>query len=465
MEGLQPKLVVLMIGTNNGNAAEDLALGIKTIIADINEPSPASRILLLASAASAASAAIGAESVASTISHLTRLNIELALMTSSLCVLRRSPMRRLIIALLTSLSLLPVYAGDAQPSAPKPPPVVSPEVQVDRSVTFRIKASQATKVEVRGQWTKEPLALTKGEHDVWSATSAPIAAGVWEYSMVLDGVAMIDPGNSAIKPMREPRTSILALSGTPTAAWDFQDVPHGTVHSHVYQSQAFNAPREVSIYTPPGYETSTAVYPLLVLQHGSGDNQETWTAHGKAHFIFDNLIASKRAQPMVVLMLNGHAPAVSRAGDPAQRWLQSMEGFRHELSQDALPLVERLYRVAKKPEQRAIAGLSMGGGQSLGAGLTLDGFGWIGAFSAAAPPTSMIDAALADAATTNARLRLLWIAIGKDDFLLKRNEEFIALLKDKGIRHEYLLTEGGHSWPVWRQYLVDFLPRLFVSSP
>jgi len=167
----------------------------------------------------------------------------------------------------------------------------------------------------------------------------------------------------------------------------------------------------------------------------------------------------------VVLMLNGHAPAVSRAEDPAQRWLQSMEKFRHELTQDALPLVERLYRVAKKPEQRAIAGLSMGGGQSLGAGLTLDGFGWIGAFSAAAPPTSMIDAALADAATTNARLRLLWIAIGKDDFLLKRNEEFIALLKDKGIRHEYLLTEGGHSWPVWRQYLVDFLPRLFVSSP
>lgn len=374
-------------------------------------------------------------------------------------------MRHLIIALLTILSSLPVYAGDDKPAAPKPPPVVSPQIQADRSVTFRIKAPQAKEVVVRGQWAKEPLALTKGEHDVWSATSAPIPSGVWEYSLVVDGVAMIDPGNSAIKPMREPRTSILTLSGTPSALWDFQDVPHGTVHNHVYQSKAFGSPREVAVYTPPGYESSTTTYPLLVLQHGSGDNQATWTAHGKAHFIFDNLIASKRVVPMVVVMLNGHAPMAVRAEDPAQRWQLSLEGFRKELVEDALPLVEGLYRVERDPNKRAIAGLSMGGGQSLGAGLTLDGFGWIGAFSAAAPPTPMIESVLADAAKTNARLRLLWIAIGKDDFLLKRNEEFIALLKEKGIRHEYLLTDGGHTWPVWRQYLVDFVPRLFTPVP
>lgn len=374
-------------------------------------------------------------------------------------------MRSTIIALFVVVSSSWLFAGDAKPPAPRPPPVVSPEIQADRSVTFRIKAPQAKEVVVRGQWAKDPLTLTKGEHDVWSATSTPIAAGVWEYSLVVDGVAMIDPGNSAIKPMREPRTSILVLAGTPAELWDFQDVPHGTVHGHLYQSQAFGSPREISVYTPPGYETSTAVYPLLVLQHGSGDNQATWTAHGKAHLILDNLIAAKQAQPMVVLMLNGHAPVASRAEDPAQRWLQSLEGFRNELTQDAVPLVERLYRVAKKPEQRAIAGLSMGGGQSLGAGLTLDGFGWIGAFSAAAPPTPAIEATLANSAAINARLRLLWIAIGKDDFLLERNTTFIALLKDKGITHEYLLTEGGHSWPVWRRYLTEFLPRLFVSSP
>jgi enterochelin esterase-like enzyme len=371
----------------------------------------------------------------------------------------------LTLALVVMGSSMWLSAGEAKPPAPRPPPVVSPEIAADHSVTFRIKAPQAKEVVVRGQWAKDPIALTKGENDVWSATSTPIAAGVWEYSLVVDGVAMIDPGNSAIKPMREPRTSILTLAGTPADLWDFQDVPHGTVHSHIYQSQAFGSPREVSVYTPPGYETSTAVYPLLVLQHGSGDNQSTWTAHGKAHLILDNLIAAKKAQPMVVLMLNGHSPTAPRAEDPALRWQQSLEGFRNELTQDALPLVERLYRVAKKPEQRAIAGLSMGGGQSLGAGLTLDGFGWIGAFSAAAPPTPMIEGALTNAAATNARLRLLWIAIGKDDFLLERNTTFIALLKEKGITHEYTVTEGGHAWPVWRRYLAEFVPRLFVSAP
>ncbi len=369
------------------------------------------------------------------------------------------------VSVLLAFAVLPLLAGEDKPPAPRPPPVVSPEIMADHSVIFRIKAAQAKEVSVRGQWAKEPLALTRDENGVWSTTAAVIPAGVWEYSLVVDGVTMIDPGNTAIKPMREPRTSILHLAGSPAELWDFQDVPHGTVHSHIYQSQAFGSPREVSVYTPPGYETSTAVYPLLVLQHGSGDNQATWTAHGQAHLILDNLIAAKKAQPMVVLMLNGHAPVASRAEDPAQRWQQSLEGFRNELTQDALPLVERLYRVAKKPEQRAIAGLSMGGGQSLGAGLTLDGFSWIGAFSAAAPPTPMIEAALANSAATNARLKLLWIAIGKDDFLLKRNEEFIALLKNKGIVHEYMVTDGGHAWPVWRRYLAEFVPKLFVASP
>lgn len=365
---------------------------------------------------------------------------------------------------LTVLAALPLAAGEAKPAAPRPPPVVSPEIKADGSVTFRLKAAKADEVQVRGQWAKEPLALVKDDKDVWSATSAPLPAGVWEYSLVVDGVAMVDPGNVAIKPMREPRTSILHLPGTPAKDWDFQDVPHGTVHTHVYAAKAFGgAAREVMVYTPPGYEGGTAVYPLLVLQHGSGDNQMTWTAHGKAHYIFDNLIAGKRAVPMVVLMLNGHPPAgVVKDADPAKRRAEAMDAFVRELVQDALPLVDATYRVAKGPELRAITGLSMGGGHSLGAGLThLDQFGWVGAFSAAPPDADLLKPVLDDAAGTNAKLKLLWIAIGKDDFLLERNQTFIATLKEKGIRHEYLLTEGGHSWPVWRQYLIDFTPLLF----
>jgi enterochelin esterase family protein len=289
-----------------------------------------------------------------------------------------------------------------------------------------------------------------------------IPAGVWEYSLVVDGVSMIDPGNVAIKPMRNPRTSILHIPANPPALWDYQDVPHGTLHQHVYSSKAFGSAREIVVYTPPNYnDKADAVFPLLVLQHGSGDNHQTWTTHGNAHLILDNLIAQQKAVPMVVVMLNGHAPHAVRSDDPAERWAKSLEGFRKELIEDAIPLVEKNYRVSRETTQRGIAGLSMGGGQALGVGLIVDSFGWIGAFSAAAPPSPMIDAALSDAAATNARLKLLWIAIGKDDFLLERNKTFTTHLTDKGITYEYLLTEGGHSWPVWRTYLGDFLPRLF----
>lgn len=378
-------------------------------------------------------------------------------------------MRTVLLCLITMSALAgpPLAAGEAKPAAPRPPPVVSPEIKADGSVIFRIKAPKAAEVQVRGQWAKEPLALAKDEQGVWSVTSGQLPAGVWEYSLVVDGVTMVDPGNVAIKPMREPRTSILHLPGTPAKEWDFQDVPHGTVHTHVYAAKAFaGAAREVMVYTPPGYEAGTVTYPLLVLQHGSGDNHQTWTAHGKAHYIFDNLIAAKRLQPLVVLMLNGHPPAgVLKETDQARRRAEAMDAFIRELVQDALPLADATYRVAKGPELRAIAGLSMGGGHALGAGLTnLGRFGWIGAFSAAPPEPELLAPVLADAAGTNAQLKLLWIAIGKEDFLLERNQAFIATLTEKGIRHEYVLTEGGHSWPVWRQYLIDFAPLLFKAK-
>lgn len=377
-------------------------------------------------------------------------------------------MRTALLRLITLTVLAgSLAAGEAKPAAPRPPPVVSPEIKADGSVVFRLKAPKAAEVQVRGQWAKEPLTLAKDDQGIWSATSGALPAGVWEYSLVVDGVAMVDPGNVAIKPMREPRTSILHLPGTPAKEWDFQDVPHGTVHTHVYAAKAFaGAAREVMVYTPPGYEAGTATYPLLVLQHGSGDNHQTWTAHGKAHYIFDNLIAAKRLQPLVVLMLNGHPPAgVLKETDQAKRRAEAMDAFIRELVQDALPLTDATYRVAKSPELRAIAGLSMGGGHALGAGLTnLGQFGWIGAFSAAPPEPELVKAVLDDAAGTNARLKLLWIAIGKDDFLLERNQAFIATLKEKGITYEYVLTEGGHSWPVWRQYLVDFTPLLFKAK-
>ncbi len=340
---------------------------------------------------------------------------------------------------------------------PQTPPVRSPEVGPDRTVTFRLRAPKASEVVLNGQWPNGRTNLVKGTNDVWSITVGPIEAGVWEYSYVVDGLAMIDPKNPAIKPQREPNTSILQLPGEPPLLTDFQDVPHGVVHTHTYRSKSLGRLRELAVYTPPGYEQHPDTkFVTLYLQHGSGDNQATWVAHGKAHWIMDNLIAQGKARPMVVVMMDGHAaiPGANQGDGTAL--------FERDLLEDVLPYVEANYRVRSEAASRAIVGLSMGGGQSLTIGLNhLDTFAWVGGFSSAAPSKEAVATALADSSATNAKLKLLWIGVGKDDFLRKRNEDFIAALKEKGIQYEWHLTEGAHSWPVWRTYLGEIVPKLF----
>ena len=371
-------------------------------------------------------------------------------------------MTRLFTLIVVAL-VLPAAARAQNP--PRPAPVVSPEIQEGGKVTFRLRAAQAKEVALRGQWTRQPLPMRQGENGVWSATAEAVPAGVWEYSFQVDGLNVLDSLNPMFKPQREPGKSILHIAGTPPNAWDWQEVPHGTVHQHGYPSKALGRPRELWVYTPPGYEravSSNAKFPLLVLQHGSGDNHQTWVAHGKAHWILDNLIAAGRAKPMVVVMLDGHPLGTTSRDAAPQRRGAAMDAFRREMFDDALPLVESLYRVELDAANRAIAGLSMGGGQSLTVGLgNLDRFAWVGAFSAAPPSTDVAQAVLADPVASNAKLRLLWIGCGQDDFLKSRNEEFVAALKDKGVKHDWQLTAGDHSWPVWRRYLADFAPKLF----
>jgi len=336
-------------------------------------------------------------------------------------------------------------------------PVISPELSENGTVTFRIQADKAEAVELAGQWPDGQHPMVKNDRGVWEISVDAIPAGVWEYSLRVDGVSMIDPGNTSIKPMRSPRTSILHIAGTPPLVHDFQDVPHGTVRSHTYRSKSLDTLRELSVYTPPNYDAdSQTKFPTLYLQHGAGDNQATWTVHGKAHWIIDNLIAVNQAQPMVVVMMDGHA---NPAGAPRGFGIES---FEKDLLQDVMPFVEANYRVDSRPEQRAIVGLSMGGGQALTIGLNhTDTFAWVGGFSSAVPNTDSITTALENPSTMNERLKLLWIACGKDDFLIQRNEQFIETLNEKSIDHEWHLTEGNHSWPVWREYLADLVPRLF----
>jgi enterochelin esterase-like enzyme len=356
------------------------------------------------------------------------------------------------------LSLLGFYSGIAQETAPPPAQAANAG-----RVGFSIRAPEAKKVELRGQWSKEPIAMTRGEKGEWSVTIEKIPAGVWEYSFSVDGMNVLDAKNPSLKPQREPGKSILHVPSNPPAAWDWQDVPHGTVHTHGYSSKSLGRAREVVVYTPPGYEQQAEKkYPLLVLQHGSGDNQRTWVEHGKAHWIFDNLIALGKARPMVVMMLDGHPLGmVGREATDTKR-ISAQEAFERELFDDAMSLVESIYRVEKDAANRAIAGLSMGGAQSLSVGLTnLDRFAWVIAMSAGPPSAQRMEKFLADPAAANARLKLLWIGVGRDDFLRQRSEQLTASLKEKGIHHEWRLTDGDHSWPVWRGYLAEVVPLLF----
>jgi enterochelin esterase family protein len=342
-------------------------------------------------------------------------------------------------------------------------PVISPEVSPDKRVTFRIRSADSRKVSVSGQAIARSE-LVPGSNDVWSVTVGPVQPGIWEYSFTLDGVQMIDPGNPLVKPQRNPRTSILHIPGA--NVWDFStEVEHGTVHRHEYASRTLDRLRRYHVYTPPGYETSRSKsYPVLYLVHGFGDNDATWTEHGKAHWIFDNLIASGKAIPMIVVMPDGH-PRNPEGVAREHYSTANNEAFARELIEEIIPAVEKRYRTRNGREHRALAGLSMGGGHTLFTGLThREKFGWLGAFSAGIPSDERLQPLLNSPDKLNKAFRRVWIACGKDDFLIERNRQFNALLEQKGIRHEWRETAGDHSWPVWRGYLGEFVPLLFQKQ-
>lgn len=354
----------------------------------------------------------------------------------------------------------PRPAQVSPPPAPRvrPGPLVSPELGADGKVTFRLRAPQAREVKAQGQFGPE-VALTRGEDGIWSATLEKVPPGVHEYRFLVDGLAVVDPQNSAIKPQRWPNTSILHIPASPPAPWDLQDIPHGTVHDHTYRSKALGKWRRLLVYTPPG---AAGPLPVLYLAHGFSDNEGTWTAHGKAHWILDSLLAEKKAVPMMIVMPDAHAlPPDGGAFETYGR--SNTEAFCRELTEDILPLVEGSYPVASAPGARAFAGLSMGGHHALTVALQHHKlFSWIGAFSAAPPPAELVAAGLGDPAGVNSDLKLFWIGCGTKDFLYQRNNEFTGQLREKGIRHEYSATENDdHSWPVWRRYLAGLLPRLF----
>jgi len=329
-------------------------------------------------------------------------------------------------------------------------------------VTFRLRAPNATEVKVAGEWASGATALTNQE-GIWSATIGPLEPDIYGYSLTIDGVSIVDPNNPWVKPMRAARTSVLEIPGDPPRVWEFQSVPHGTVHEHPYFSKSLSRKRRLHVYTPPGYEKNSQKYPVLYLFHGSGDTDATWTSTGHAQFIEDNLLAQHQVKPMIIVMPDGHA----FTGNPGQvstnLMARNVEAFSDDLLKEVMPLIESTYRVKAGRENRAIIGLSMGGGQSLRIGLKhRDLFAWVGGMSSYLPDAQRIVPELFTNGKSN--LKLLWFACGKDDRLIENARQFSAALKEQGIPHEFKETRGNHSWPVWRRYLAEFLPLLFAES-
>jgi enterochelin esterase family protein len=253
---------------------------------------------------------------------------------------------------------------------------------------------------------------------------------------------------------------MVLVPGTPPRSYELQDVPHGTVTMHTYRSKALAQTRTLYVYAPPGYSEQSAPLPVVYLKHGYGDGAAAWTAVGQAHVIADNLLAQHLIVPMLIVMPWGHV--VSPRFATREQQMQNDAGVERELFEDVIPYVESHYRAATTADRRAIVGLSMGGGQSLKTGLAhLDRFHWVGGFSSA-PPDGDLEKQFPDLkAQAEKHLSRLWIGVGKNDFLLQRNEAFHQWLLAKGIPHGWLLSEGGHEWPVWRAYLDTFLRLLF----
>lgn len=347
----------------------------------------------------------------------------------------------------------------------------SPEVAPDRMVTFRLAAPKATEVklnsgEVQAVLGQATFPLEKLETGVWKVTLGPLPPGIYDYTFEVDGLKITDPASPNVFGNRQGSRGYVDVPSPPGTyrVDEWRDVAHGTVHTHWYDSKISGARRRLHVYTPAGYETSAAEkYPVLYLLHGSGDNDSHWTLLGQANVIADNLIADGKAVPMIIVMPDGHVlPRTDKPTD-AER-LQQRTAFGSDLLEHVVPLVERTYRVQAQPASRAIAGLSMGGGQALSVGLpNSDSFAYIGAFSSGiARGADPLSTALKERAEAiNREVKLLWVAIGKDDFLIEPNRKFDAELTALGIKHEYHETEGAHRWSVWRRYLGEFLPRCF----
>lgn len=346
---------------------------------------------------------------------------------------------------------------------------VSPEIHPDDTATFRLHAPNAQNVRLFCESVHDSP-MQKGANGVWIFTTPPLEPDIYTYTFDVDGVRMIDPKDPFIKYNLLNTVSQMEVPGPASLLWQLADVPHGELHRHFFHSAVCQDDRDFIVYTPPGYNPRAHKrYPVLYLLHGFSDDATTWVQAGRANVILDNLIARKQAVPMLVVMPLGYGimdvlAAPDDASADALR-LRSIELFSDSLLTEVIPQVQKEYRVIADRRSRAIAGLSMGGKESLYVGLNhLDQFAWIGAFSSGSITNGPALFPALDAGA-NQQLRLLWIGCGNNDKLLGPNQQFCAWLTGKGVHYVWVEKPGVHSYRVWRRDLADFVPLLFQKDP
>ncbi len=380
-------------------------------------------------------------------------------------------MNKLLLSLFVTGATLAQQPPPATPPAPK---IQSPEVQPGGRVTFRYLDPAAQKVSVNIEGSKSPFPMQKDAAGVWTFTSEPMPPDLYGYTFDSDGAHRLDPLNTQIKPNLLNLSNVVHVPGPTPLAWDDTDIPHGAIHHHFYRSAVVGDNRDFYVYTPPAYDPKAAtLYPVLYLLHGFSDDASGWTAVGKANLILDSLIAAGKARPMIVVMPLGYGapeivqpagPSGSRFQDPALRE-RNYTKFQAALINEVFPFVERNYRTDTRRESRAIAGLSMGGAESLLTGLNhLALFSYVGAFSAGGLNADYPKAFPQLDSSANGQLQLLWIACGTEDRLITPNRALITWLKSKDIHVTPIETPGMHTWMVWRRNLIAFAPLLFQNS-
>ena len=338
--------------------------------------------------------------------------------------------------------------------------VVSPEVHADRTVTFRLRAPDADAVSVHTQFTDDEHPMEKSDEGVWSVTLGPAQPGIYVYGFEVDGLEVADPVSRHVLVNAWPTRSIVEIPGDGPMYYDQRPVPHGTVHMHWIESKTLGANREFYLYTPPGYDEGKTEYPVLYLLHGMGGYEFIWTDMGRVNLVMDNLIADKKAKPMIIVMPYGHVPRIEGENYRSRGRTNRFEKY---LLNDLIPFVEGNYRVAKGSQNRAMAGLSMGGAQSIYIGLKhLDKFSAVGVFSMGVRDLDgFAKTYSAELDSINDKLDVFWLGCGTDDFLFERYEETIEFLKSKNIKHVANPTDGAHTWINWRRYLYEFAQLIF----